>query len=43
MQAAYLAAEIAQRVVKPGNENILATDNIQKVAETFKCKPVEGK
>lgn len=42
LQAAYLAAELAQRLVKPGNENILVTDSLQKVAESFKCKPIEG-
>eukprot|EP00794_Sanderia_malayensis_P017632 gene17632-19386_t len=42
LQAAYLSAELAQRLVKPGNENNLVTDSIQKVAESFKCKPVEG-
>jgi len=42
LQAAYLAAEVAQRLVKPGNENVTVTENIQKVGESFKCKPVEG-
>lgn len=42
LQAAYMAAEVAQRLVKPGNENVTVTENIQKVGESFKCKPVEG-
>lgn len=40
--AAYYATEIAQRLVKPGNTNTQVTEAIQKVAEQFKCKPVEG-
>lgn len=40
--AAYYATEIAQRLVKPGNTNNQVTEAVQKVAEEFKCKPVEG-
>ncbi|GAB1609269.1 proliferation-associated protein 2G4-like [Argonauta hians] len=40
--AAHLASEAALRLVKPGNMNYTVTDAIQKVAESFKCKPVEG-
>lgn len=40
--AAHLASEVAQRLVKAGNENYTVTDQIQKVAEAFQCKPVEG-
>jgi len=40
--AAYYAAEIAQRLVKPGSTNQDVTDAVNKVAEEFKCKPVEG-
>ncbi|XP_076323274.1 proliferation-associated protein 2G4-like isoform X1 [Tachypleus tridentatus] len=40
--AAHFAAEIALRMVKPGGENFAVTDAIQKVAESFKCKPIEG-
>eukprot|EP00918_Siedleckia_nematoides_P036492 GHVU01079275.1.p1 GENE.GHVU01079275.1~~GHVU01079275.1.p1 ORF type:complete len:338 (-),score=57.48 GHVU01079275.1:1551-2459(-) len=40
--AAQNAAEIALRLVKAGNENSTVTDAIQKVVESFKCKPVEG-
>ncbi|XP_077997171.1 proliferation-associated protein 2G4-like [Glandiceps talaboti] len=40
--AAHTAAEAALRLVKPGNENYLVTDTIQKATESFDCKPVEG-
>nr|XP_002734317.1 PREDICTED: proliferation-associated protein 2G4-like isoform X1 [Saccoglossus kowalevskii] len=40
--AAHQAAEAALRLVKPGNENSLVTDTIQKVAEAYNCQPVEG-
>uniref|UniRef100_A0A224YCS2 Metallopeptidase n=1 Tax=Rhipicephalus zambeziensis TaxID=60191 RepID=A0A224YCS2_9ACAR len=42
VKAAYYAAEAALRLVKPGGENNAVTDVIQKVAESYKCKPVEG-
>jgi curved DNA binding protein len=42
MMAAYNAMEIALRLVKPGAENYQVTEAIQKVAEAYKCKPVEG-
>lgn len=42
MLAAHVASEIALRLVKPGNENFLVTDMVQKVAENYKCKPIEG-
>lgn len=40
--AAYNAAETALRLVKPGNGNYTVTDAIQKVAESYKCKPISG-
>lgn len=40
--AAHTAAEAALRIVKPGNENNAVTDAVQKVAESFECKPIEG-
>jgi hypothetical protein len=40
--AAYLASELALRLVKPGEENSIVTDAIQKAAESFQCKPIEG-
>lgn len=41
--AAYYALEAAIRMLKPGqHKNVEITDVIQKVAESFKCKPVEN-
>merc|ERR1712141_478287 len=40
--AAHLASEAALRLVKPGNETYIVTDTVQKIAESFECKPVEG-
>jgi len=40
--AAHYAAEAAIRLVRPGNENYAVTDAIQKVAESYKCKPISG-
>jgi len=40
--AAHNAAEVALRLVKPGIENFKVTDSIQRVAESYKCKPIEG-
>lgn len=40
--AAYNAAEVAIRLVRPGTENYTVTEGIQKAAEEFNCKPVEG-
>lgn len=42
IMAAYLCSEAALRMVKPGNKNSQVTSAIQKVAESFDCKPVEG-
>lgn len=42
LQAAHLASEVAHRLVRAGNENYTITSHIQKVAEAFHCKPVEG-
>lgn len=42
MMAAYNAAEVALRMVKPGAENYTVSDGIQRVAEAFNCKPIEG-
>merc|ERR1712038_1551785 len=42
MLAAHLASEAALRLVKPGNETYIVTDTVQKIAESFECKPVEG-
>jgi len=40
--AAHYATEAALRLVKPGKSNTDVTDAVNKVAEEFKCKPVEG-
>lgn len=40
--AAYYAAEIAHRLIRPGGTNTEVTAAIAKVAEVFKCSPVEG-
>merc|ERR1711887_141695 len=42
VMAAHLASEAALRLVKPGNETYSVTDTVQKIAEEFDCKPVEG-
>ncbi|KAJ1931793.1 hypothetical protein FBU59_006594, partial [Linderina macrospora] len=40
--AAHYAAETIQRMLKPGNKNTAVTDQVQKVVESFGCKPIEG-
>jgi len=40
--AAYNAAEAALRLLKPGSSNYAITEAIDKIAESYKCKPVEG-
>lgn len=42
MHAAYQAASVALRLVVPGGENEPVTEAIQKVAESYKCKPISG-
>lgn len=42
MHAAQQAASVALRLVVPGGENETVTDAIQKVAESYKCKPISG-
>lgn len=42
MQAAWHAAELAQRMFKEGTTNTEITEMIAKVAEAYKCVPVEG-
>lgn len=42
MHAAHEAASVALRLVVPGGENEVVTDAIQKVAESYKCKPISG-
>lgn len=40
--AAYQAAEIALRTIKPGNTNTQVTEAIARVAEAYSVKPVAG-
>lgn len=40
--AAYYAAEAALRHLKPGSSNYQITETVDKIAESYKCKPVEG-
>jgi len=40
--AAYNAVQTALRLLKSGNSNYLVTEAVQKVAESYKCKPIEG-
>merc|ERR1711973_908892 len=40
--AAHHASEVALRLMKPGTENVAVTSAVQKVAESYQCKPVEG-
>lgn len=40
--AAHYASEAALRLMKPATENHAVTNAVQTVAESFKCKPIEG-
>jgi len=40
--AAYHATEAALRLLKPGSTNYQVTEAIDKISESYKCKPVEG-
>uniref|UniRef100_H2YPS3 Peptidase M24 domain-containing protein n=1 Tax=Ciona savignyi TaxID=51511 RepID=H2YPS3_CIOSA len=40
--AAHLCAEAALRLVKAGNKTNMVTQSLNKVSESFQCKPVEG-
>lgn len=42
IHAAYQAAQVALRLVVPGGENEAVTDAVQKVSESYKCKPISG-
>jgi curved DNA binding protein len=42
IMAAWNAAEAALRLVQVGNTNTMVTEAFSKVAEEFKCKPVQG-
>jgi curved DNA binding protein len=40
--AAYYAAEAALRLIKPSENNIAVTQIIDRIANIYHCKPVEG-
>lgn len=40
--AAYWAVQAALRLIKDGTSNYEITDAVQQVAESYKCKPIEG-
>lgn len=40
--AAYNAAQSTLRLVKDGKGNYGVTEAVQKIAESYKCKPIEG-
>eukprot|EP01125_Pyxidicula_operculata_P009842 TRINITY_DN3241_c0_g1_i1.p1 TRINITY_DN3241_c0_g1~~TRINITY_DN3241_c0_g1_i1.p1 ORF type:complete len:387 (-),score=101.33 TRINITY_DN3241_c0_g1_i1:135-1295(-) len=40
--AAYFASEAIMRLIRPGKTNTEITETIKKVADVFKCTPVEG-
>lgn len=42
LKAAWTAAEVAMRLVKVGNKNWMVTDAVNRVAQNWGCKPVEG-
>ncbi|KAM9409996.1 proliferation-associated protein 2G4a [Pholidichthys leucotaenia] len=42
IKAAHLCAEAALRLVKPGNQNTQVTEAWNKIAQSFKCIPIEG-
>jgi len=40
--AAHYASEAALRLVRPASESDKVTETVQKISESFKCKPIEG-
>ncbi|CAF1654858.1 unnamed protein product, partial [Adineta ricciae] len=40
--AAYYAAEAALRLIKPAENNIAVTQMIDRIANVYHCKPIEG-
>ncbi|CAK9304111.1 unnamed protein product, partial [Gordionus sp. m RMFG-2023] len=40
--AAHYCAEACHRLIKNGNNNSQVTEAMQKICESFKCKPIEG-
>lgn len=41
--AAYYASEAALRLIKPNENNFAVTEMIDRIANVYHCKPVEGK
>ncbi|KAJ2161353.1 hypothetical protein GGF46_001531 [Coemansia sp. RSA 552] len=42
LTAAHYAGEAMQRLLKPGNKNMAATERVQRVAKAYECKPIEN-
>ena len=42
IQAAYIASELALRMMKPGGENMIVTKTMQRVVSEYECVPIEG-
>ncbi|XP_055342365.1 proliferation-associated protein 2G4-like [Paramacrobiotus metropolitanus] len=42
IRAAYTALDASMRLIKGGVDNFKVTEVIQKAAEAFQCKPIEG-
>ncbi|XP_055343601.1 proliferation-associated protein 2G4-like [Paramacrobiotus metropolitanus] len=42
VRAAYAALDASMRLIKAGVDNFKVTEVIQKAAEAFQCKPIEG-
>jgi len=40
--AAHYASEAVLRLMQPGTENTTVTSTVQKIGESYKCKPIEG-
>ncbi|KAJ2081608.1 hypothetical protein H4R24_002229 [Coemansia sp. RSA 988] len=40
--AAHHAGEAIQRLLKPGNKNMVVTERVQRIAKAFGCKPIEN-
>ena len=40
--AAYHASQAAARLLKPKSGNYKVTEAVQKISESYKCKPIEG-
>jgi len=42
LAAAWAAAEVAAKMIKPGNTNAMVTEAVRKVAEAYDVKPIAG-